>query len=172
MKHQSFGSFDSKVYTSSNLRWKPNCHCGSLVALPRATRISNFGKQFWSCPYFKVRFLIIMTNFGITLFFGVLIYTRIYWSWVWLFYWFYEEVGYENYQFVMKQKCWLKKLTKEIYAAKIEVKNLRVTNEQQKADLLELQMQMKNIMNWKNFLKIMFFSCFHCISFKFTLILY
>lgn len=42
----------------------------------------------------------------------------------------------------------------------MKIENLRVTNEQQKVDLFEYQIQMKNIMNGKNFRMIMFLLVF------------
>lgn len=70
------------------------------------------------------------------------------------------------------QKHRLEKLTNEIDATKREGEKLRVTNEQQKAYLLEIQIQMKNIIQLEEFLEDNVFSCFHCFSFKDVLILY
>lgn len=46
--------------------------------------------------------------------------------------WFYEDVVDEKDQLMMKQKCRLEKLEKEIDATKMEVENLRFTNEEHK----------------------------------------
>lgn len=46
---KSSGSLDS------NLRWKPVCRCGDMVAFRRESTITNFGKQFWGCRHYKVR---------------------------------------------------------------------------------------------------------------------
>lgn len=56
-------------------------------------------------------------------------------------------MGDENDKFLMKQKHRLEKLIKEIDATKVEVEKLRVTSDQQNDDLLELEFQMKNILN-------------------------
>lgn len=48
---------------------------------------------------------------------------------------------------MLKQKCRLKKLAKEIDATKMKVENLRVTNEEHKQELMELQIQMMKMMN-------------------------
>lgn len=45
-------------------------------------------------------------------------------------------MGDEKDQFMMEQKCRLKKLTKEINATKMEVEKLGVKNEEQKQDFL------------------------------------
>lgn len=54
------------------------------------------------------------------------------------FNWFYEDVGDEKDQFMMKQKYRLEKLEKKIDATKME---------ELKIELMELQTQMKKMLN-------------------------
>lgn len=51
---KSFGSFDLKVYSNSNMLWRPICHYGDNVVLYMATKVRNYRKQFQGCPHFKV----------------------------------------------------------------------------------------------------------------------
>lgn len=55
-KTKSIQGFDSQVYTSSNLRWKPCCRCGDIVVFHVTWTSRNYGKLFWDCPHFKVSF--------------------------------------------------------------------------------------------------------------------
>lgn len=55
-----------------------------------------------------------------------------------------------------KQKSRLKKLAKEVDAAKMEVENLRATNEKPKQQLRELQIQMKKMVKRERIWKSMF----------------
>lgn len=57
----------------------------------------------------------------------------------------------EKDQFMKKKKSRMEKISNELDAAKIEVENLRATNEEMKQQLRELQIQMKKMVKWENF---------------------
>lgn len=79
----------------------------------------------------------------------------------------------ENDQFMKKQKSRLEKLAKEVDAAKMEVENLKATNEDLKQQLREIQIQMKKLVKWEKFGRtyfVLFYACWYlgccikCIS--------
>lgn len=61
---------------------------------------------------------------------------------------------------MMKKKWRLEKLTKENEEHMDKLEKLNVAVEEQKQDLLELEVDMKNIMKWKKFWKILLFLVF------------
>lgn len=63
------------------------------------------------------------------------------------FQWYYDDVVDEKDQFMKKQKGRLDKMQTELDAAKLELLSLKATNDGLKQKILELQMQIKTMMN-------------------------